>query len=127
MVKQKPSINSKERLLLQQLTDCTLDPATFNHQAHIHFTWLVLTKYELDAAIEMVCNTILKYVQHLGAEDKFQHKLTCDAVNLIHNRMQGEFSFEEFKAKNQGLFINFIEALTTFNMASPPNAPKGNK
>ncbi len=72
----------------QQFTTCQLDPAIFSHEAHLRLTWIHLDKYGLEQAKENIQNQLQQFVRHLGAEDKYNERLTIAAVQVVYQFMQ---------------------------------------
>ncbi len=68
-----------------QLERCELDPALFNHEAHIRLAWIFLKRGGIDHAVEQVPQLLLRYVESLGARDKYNHTLTVAAVRVVYH------------------------------------------
>lgn len=67
---------------------CTLNPILFNHEAHLRIAWIHLKKDGLEHATTTICNQLIKYVNHLGAKDKYNKTLTIAAIKIVHHFMQ---------------------------------------
>jgi len=66
-----------------QFKNGTLDPAVFDHEAHLRLAWIHITKYGVDAAMENISTQLYAFVTALGAKDKYNHTLTIAAVKAV--------------------------------------------
>jgi hypothetical protein len=48
-----------DELFEEQFQNCQLNPALFNHEAHLRLAWIHITKYGIDKAIENISNHCL--------------------------------------------------------------------
>ena len=77
-----------------------LNPGLFTHEAHLRLAWIYIDRNGLERAEELVSSGIKKYVEHLGADDKYHHTLTIAAVKTVYH----------FYQKYNGLnFFDFID------------------
>lgn len=75
-------------LLLQRLRDGTLDPAEFDHAAHVGVAYEALSRYEFFAALAMLADGLRDLARRAGVEDKFNATVTFAFTSLIAERMQ---------------------------------------
>ena len=87
--------NYGDKELLALLNNGKLNPQLFNHEAHIRVSWTLLEDHALPVAIDRICSTILTYVSHLGAEDKFHKTLT----------VAGAYAVFHFKRKSKATTV----------------------
>lgn len=80
-----------------QLHDCSLAPTFFSHEAHIRIAWIHISKYGVKKAAENITSDLKRYVNSLGAADKYNETLTIVAVEIVNHFMQKAEaeSFEE--------------------------------
>lgn len=99
----------------QQFSDCTLDPANFSHEAHLRLAWIHIKKYGVEAAVENICNQLVKFTAFVGAADKYNKTLTIAAVRMVNhfiNRSHAD-SFYEFIHEYPGQKTRFRELIAT--------------
>lgn len=96
-----------------QFQSCTLDPALFNHEAHLRLAWIHVKKYGVEQAAENICTQLVAYTSHLGAADKFNKTLTIAATRAVYHFMQktSAASFEEFIGQFPRLKTNFKDLI----------------
>lgn len=74
--------------LLTKLSDGSLDPKLFSHEAHLRLAFVLIKHYGLEGAINE-CQQILKnYVEHIGAADKYDAKLSERAIMVVNKLMR---------------------------------------
>ncbi|MEZ0541125.1 hypothetical protein [Fibrella arboris] len=71
-----------------QFETAVLDPALFNHEAHLRVAWLHLAKHGAEKAVVTVNEQLIGYVACLGARDKYNRTLTTAAIKTVHHFMQ---------------------------------------
>ena len=98
---------------LNQFQTCKLPEALFDHEAHLRLAWLHISKYGPKQAIQNVSDQILRYTQHLGAEDIFHKTVTVAAVKAVHHFMEKAKSetFADFIAEYPRLKTNMMDLL----------------
>ena len=79
--------------------NCELDPSLFTHEAHLRLAWIHIHKYGIEQAEQNVSNAIKKFVNHVGAQDKYHHTLTIAAVKTVYH------FYQKYEAEN---FFDFI-------------------
>lgn len=97
----------------RQFEDATLDPALFNHEAHLRLAWIHINNYGTDAAIVNITQQLQNYVAKLGAQDKYNHTLTIAAIKAVqhfYNKTTAD-SFADFISQNTKLKDNFRDLL----------------
>lgn len=113
--------------LLAQLENCSLEPALFNHEAHLRLAWIHLKHHDIDDAIAKVCKQLERYVDSLGARDKYNTTLTVAATRTVYHFMlkSNSHTFPEFMLEFPRLKSNFKDLLFThygFNIFSSERA-----
>lgn len=96
-----------------QFQNCSLDPTLFDHEAHLRLVWIQIEKNGFQKALINVQNQILKYVKHLGAEDKYHKTLTITAIELVNYFMKKKSAktFNEFILEFPALKNSFKELI----------------
>lgn len=79
-----------------QFARCTLDPSVFSHEAHLRLAWINIREYGLLEARVMTKKQLKNYVNHLGAEDKYNETLTIAAINAV-NHFIAKSAFDNFR------------------------------
>lgn len=96
-----------------QFKSATLDPAFFDHEAHLRLAWIHIRKYGLDKAIENITTQLAAYVVRHGAEDKFNRTLTVAAIKAVHHfiNRSGKHDFLHFIQQHPRLKYNFKDLM----------------
>lgn len=97
-----------------QFSACTLDPNLFTHEAHLRLAWIHINHYGIDKAIEHVTTQLQRFVESLGAKDKYNMTLTISAIRAVYHFMltSKTNSFQSFILENPRLKNNFKELLS---------------
>jgi hypothetical protein len=97
----------------QQFQNCSIDAALFTHEAHLRLAWIHIEKYGAEKAITNICFQLKRYVEFLGATDKYNETVTIAAIRAVyHFKLKTDASsFSEFITKNPRLKNNFKELL----------------
>ncbi|TYP71638.1 hypothetical protein [Aquimarina intermedia] len=73
---------------LQQFRSCELDPTLFTHEAHLRLAYLYIQRDGVTQAESIVSQQLQRYVQQLGASDKYNATLTQAAIKAVHHFIQ---------------------------------------
>ena len=94
---------------------CILDPALFTHEAHLRLAWIHIKKFGVETAVYTVTEQLKRFVNHLGAENKFNKTLTIAAVRAVnHFMMRSDVqTFEEFIIQFPKLKNNFRKLISS--------------
>src|SRR5688572_21591954 len=92
-----------------QFSTCSLDPKIFSHEAHLRLAWIHIYKYGIDKALENVTTQLQKFVDSLGARDKYNTTVTISAVRAVYHFMlkSNTDNFQTFITSNPRLKNNF--------------------
>ena len=87
----------------------TLNPALFNHEAHLRLAWLHIDKYGIERAIENICNQLASFVSASSLKDKYNKTFTIAAIRAIyHFKLQSRSkNFNDFILEFPELRYNF--------------------
>jgi hypothetical protein len=103
----------------QQFRACTLNPALFNHEAHLRLAWIHIKKYGVDKAIENICQQLTTFVGLLGASDKYNKTLTIAAIRAVNHFINKADidNFQDFIQTFPRLKFNFKELMAFHYLA----------
>jgi hypothetical protein len=91
---------------------CVVQPAAFDHAAHVRLAYVYLCDQPLDGAAAHMKRAILAFLQHLGADSrKFHETLTRAWIMALHHfmtRCSPCESAADFMAKNPELLDSKI-------------------
>ena len=90
-----------DEAFLHDFGACSFPAELFDHEAHLRLAWLHLQQVTIDQAIILVTQQLKKYVQHLGAAEKYHATVTVAGVELVHHFLKKgtTSSFEEYLLK----------------------------
>jgi hypothetical protein len=83
----------------------TLDPAAFDHEAHVRIAWSLLGQDELPAATVRFASALRRLTLKWGVEDKYHETITVFFMALIAERRAARpgVSWPSFRAANPDL------------------------
>lgn len=84
----------------------TIDPDTFDHEAHVFLAWLYLDRYELTESIRRFTTSLRQLTKKLGMPGKYHQTITWFFILLTAERREttrGKGWFE-FRRENDDLF-----------------------
>lgn len=115
---------------IQQFRDCNIDPAAFNHEAHLRLAWVHIQKNGLEKAKKNIQEQLQKFVDFAGARDKYHTTITVAAIEAVNHFMEKSSAqnFEEFILENPRLkddFKTLISSHYSFDIFSSEDARKG--
>jgi hypothetical protein len=93
-----------DREFVEAFESCTLANTAFHHADHVRLAWIYLREQPLLAAIDRFTTSLQRFAAHHGVPGLYHATITWAYLLLIHERMNGETSFEEFRAANVDLF-----------------------
>ena len=99
--------------LQRRFIDCELNPSEFNHEAHIRLAWIYINNYGIKQAEKKIQIDLQKFVEFVGARDKYNKTLTIAAIKAVHHFMMKSKSknFIDFIAEYPRLKYNFKELM----------------
>jgi len=83
-----------------------IDPAHFDHEAHIYVGWLYVQALPRDKAITRFDAALRRLTARIGAEKKYNAMITWLFLLLIDERAQEGEEWPAFRARNDDLFEN---------------------
>lgn len=93
---------------------CELNPSSFTHEAHIRLAWINIRKYGIVQAEINIQNGLKKYVEFVGATDKYNKTLTIAAIKIVYHFVLKSNSehFNDFIIEFPQLKSNFKDLLS---------------
>lgn len=98
---------------LTAFNDCSAPPSAFNHEGHVRIAWIHLQRYPLAQAIQLTCDGIERFANHLGAPDKYNRTLSEALMRIMASLGAADtrLSWDDYLSKNRGLFENAQQLL----------------
>lgn len=84
-----------------------IDPACFDHAAHIYVAWLYVCAFPATEAVTRFDAALRRFTDRTGARDKYNAAVTWLFMLLIVERSRTGESWGEFRARNADLFDDF--------------------
>ena len=81
-----------------------IDPARFDHEAHVYVGWLYITNYTRAEAISLFDAALRRLTQQIGAADKYNGMITWLFLLLIDERSRHNEDWPSFQERNADLF-----------------------
>lgn len=102
----RPRAGEQVERLFREFKDASVDPAEFNHEAHVLVAWRYLQDDELLPAIEKYSNALKTLTRKLGVEGKYHETITWFYMIAVGERLAGtnDTDWPGFKAANDELF-----------------------
>jgi hypothetical protein len=91
-----------DREFIAAFEACNVDD--FHHSDHIRLAWVYLREEPLLAAIDRFSGSLKRFATHKGVPQLYHETITWAYLLLIHERMNGETSFDEFRDAHPDLF-----------------------
>lgn len=98
---------------LAAFNDCSAPPSAFNHAGHVRIAWIHLQRYPLAQAIQLTCDGIERFANHLGVPDKYNRTLSEALMRIMANLGATNtcLSWDGYMSENRGLFENAQQLL----------------
>lgn len=64
---------------------CILNPADFTHEAHLRLAYINIKKYGIKKAVIKIQEQLQRYVEFVGAKDKYNKTLTIAATKAVYH------------------------------------------
>ena len=91
-------------LTIERFDKADIDPARFDHEAHVYVGWLYVTEYQRDEAVARFDAALQRLVRKIGAEQKYNAMITWLFLLLIAERVRADEDWPAFRARNGDLF-----------------------
>ncbi len=86
-------------ITLEQFERGEIDPARFDHEAHVYVGWLYVTRYERREAIARFDAALRRLVRRIGAESKYNTMITWLFLVLIADRSRADEDWAAFRGR----------------------------
>ena len=108
-------IEMSDNELLDQIENCTLDPALFTHETLLRLTWILIRKYVLNIAILKNNEIKSNYYKNALKNDKFNITLTKAYTEILYHFMQqtSTNNFDKLLREFPRLKYNFKDLVKT--------------
>ncbi len=90
-------------ITLGQFERGEIDPARFDHEAHIYVGWLYVSRYGRREAIARFDAALRRLVRKIGAESKYNAMITWLFLVLIADRARADEDWAAFRSRNRDL------------------------
>lgn len=81
-----------------------IEPAAFDHAAHIYVAWLYVRAYPAREAVSRFDAALRRFTERVGASAKYNAMITWLFMLLIIERSRAGESWSEFRSGNADLF-----------------------
>lgn len=83
---------------------CAIANTEFHHADHIRVAWIYLERYPLLDAMQRFIASLRRFAAHHDVPMLYHETITVAYLLLIHERRNGEATFDDFRANNADLF-----------------------
>ena len=96
-----------EQLTIERFEAGNIDPATFDHEAHIYVAWQYIGTYVRNDAIARFDAALRRLTEKIGATEKYNAMITWLFMLLIAERARAGEDWSAFRTRNSDLFDEF--------------------
>ena len=96
-----------DQLTIERFEAGDIDPATFDHEAHIYVAWQYIGTYARDDAIARFDGALRRLTEKIGATEKYNATITWLFLLLIAERARAGEDWFAFRTRNSDLFDEF--------------------
>lgn len=93
----------EERFSIKRFEQGTVDPESFNHEAHVYVGWLYVREFGLTGALSRFDGALKRLTSLLGVPDKYHATITWLFLMLIDERSDRDECWESFRSRNTDL------------------------
>lgn len=99
----------------QQFNSCELSPEDFSHEAHLRLAWININQYGIEQAEQNIQSQLKRYVEFIGAKDKYNTTLTVAAIKSVYHfmRKSKSASFKDFIVEFPRLKYGFKDLMNS--------------
>ena len=97
------SMPTQPDITLEQFERGDIDPALFDHEAHVYVGWLYVSRFGRAQAIARFDAALKRLVQKVGAESKYNAMITWLFLVLIADRARNGEDWATFRSRNTDL------------------------
>ena len=92
-----------KELSIERFERGDIDPACFDHEAHVYVGWLYVTEFGSDEAVARFDAALRRLVKKIGAEPKYNAMITWLFLLLIAERVRRNEDWPAFRSRNSDL------------------------
>lgn len=96
-----------EQLTIERFEAGDIDPARFDHEAHIYVAWQYVGAYARNDAIVLFDAALRRLTEKIGAPEKYNAMITWLFMLLIAERAREGEDWSAFRTRNSDLFDEF--------------------
>ena len=93
----------RQALTIERFEAAAVDPACFDHEAHVYMGWLYVMTYPHDDAIARFDAALRRLTEKIGATAKYNAMITWLFLKLIAERARMDEDWPAFKTRNADL------------------------
>ncbi len=97
------SMPEKPQITIEQFERGAVDPALFDHEAHVYVAWLYVSRFGRQQAIARFDAALKRLVRKIGAERKYNAMITWLFLVLIADRARQGEDWGAFRRRNADL------------------------
>lgn len=90
-------------LTIEAFEEARIEPAQFNHEAHVYIAWLYVGRYPNQESIVRFDAALRRLTRQFGQPAKYHATITWLFLLLIRERFQVGESWGDFKTRNLDL------------------------
>lgn len=90
-------------LTIEQFEAGLIEPGAFTHEAHVFVAWLYVMEFGPSDAISRFDAALLRWVEKLGAEPRYNAMITWLFMKLVGERARVGEDWSAFLARNRDL------------------------
>ena len=94
------SMTATPDITLEQYERGDVDPALFDHEAHVYISWLYVSRFGRQEAITRFDAALRRLVTKIEAEDKYNAMITWLFLVLIADRVRNGEDWPAFRSRN---------------------------
>lgn len=89
---------------IERFESGNIDPARFDHEAHVYMAWLYLADLPREKAIAQFDAALQRFTTKIGATAKYNATITWLFLLLIAERRRNDEDWAAFRTRNDDLF-----------------------
>ena len=93
----------RKTLTIERFEASAIDPACFDHEAHVYVGWLYVMAYAQDEAIARFDAALQRLTEKIGATAKYNAMITWLFLKLIAERARTGEDWPAFRTRNTDL------------------------
>ncbi len=103
-----------DREFKKQFINCELRASDFTHVAHLRLAWICIDQYGMERAEKNIQGYLQKFVEFVGAKDKYNTTLTIAAMKAVyHFKLKSKSgNFKDFICEFPRLRTNFKDLMS---------------